>query len=35
MEIENINKELEKGGYTYDFKGNVLLLNHNVTEQLP
>lgn len=34
-EIETINKELEKGGYTYDYKGNVLIQNQNISEHLP
>lgn len=35
FEIENINKELEKTKFTYDFKGNIIVQNSMVAEMVP
>ena len=34
-EIESLNKELERGTYTYDFQGNVIIQNKEVAESIP
>eukprot|EP00347_Sterkiella_histriomuscorum_P003628 403363556 len=35
VEIENLNKELDRGTYTYDFEGHVILQNSQVADQIP
>lgn len=35
VDIESLNKELERGQYTYDFQGNIIIQNNQVAENIP